>query len=104
MRIIGIDPGLARVGYGIIEVENENMNQIKIELKEKGIEYIVIGKTTDSEKITFKYKKGPRNKPAHDWLISINKDSKLKINEGINHIPHKLLLNYKIPKGIKIKK
>ena len=23
MRIIGIDPGLARVGYGIIEVENE---------------------------------------------------------------------------------
>ena len=23
MRIIGIDPGLARVGYGIIEIENE---------------------------------------------------------------------------------
>ena len=23
MRIIGIDPGLARVGYGIIEVKNE---------------------------------------------------------------------------------
>ena len=23
MRIIGIDPGLARVGYGIVEVENE---------------------------------------------------------------------------------
>ena len=23
MRIIGIDPGLARVGYGIIEVQNE---------------------------------------------------------------------------------
>ena len=37
----------------IIEVENENMNQIKIELKEKGIEYIVIGKTTNNEKITF---------------------------------------------------
>ena len=37
----------------IIEVENENMNQIKIELKVKGIEYIVIGKTTNSEKITF---------------------------------------------------
>ena len=24
MRIIGIDPGLARVGYGIIEIENES--------------------------------------------------------------------------------
>ena len=24
MRIIGIDPGLARVGYGIIEVKNES--------------------------------------------------------------------------------
>ena len=24
MRIIGIDPGLARVGYGILEVQNEN--------------------------------------------------------------------------------
>jgi len=23
VRIIGIDPGLARVGYGIIEIENE---------------------------------------------------------------------------------
>ena len=23
MRIIGIDPGLARVGYGIIEIDNE---------------------------------------------------------------------------------
>ena len=23
MRIIGIDPGLARVGYGIIEIKNE---------------------------------------------------------------------------------
>ena len=23
MRIIGIDPGLARVGYGIIEIENK---------------------------------------------------------------------------------
>ena len=23
MRIIGIDPGLARVGYGIIEIEND---------------------------------------------------------------------------------
>ena len=40
-------------GGFIIEVENENMNQIKIELKEKGIEHIVIGKTTNNEKITF---------------------------------------------------
>jgi len=23
VRIIGIDPGLARVGYGIIEIDNE---------------------------------------------------------------------------------
>ena len=29
------------------------MNQIKIELKEKGIDHVVIGKTTNSEKITF---------------------------------------------------
>ncbi len=28
MRIIGIDPGLARVGYGIIEVENEKKTLI----------------------------------------------------------------------------
>ena len=28
MRIIGIDPGLARVGYGIIEVQNNNKTLI----------------------------------------------------------------------------
>jgi len=29
VRIIGIDPGLARVGYGIIEVKNETIKCIK---------------------------------------------------------------------------
>ena len=30
MRIIGIDPGLARVGYGIIEIENERKILLQI--------------------------------------------------------------------------
>ena len=31
MRIIGIDPGLARVGYGIIEIENEKKILLQID-------------------------------------------------------------------------
>ena len=31
MRIIGIDPGLARVGYGIIEIKNEKKILLQID-------------------------------------------------------------------------
>ena len=36
MRIIGIDPGLARVGYGIIEVENEKKKLLDCGVIETG--------------------------------------------------------------------
>ena len=36
MRIIGIDPGLARVGYGIIEVENEKKTLLDCGVIETG--------------------------------------------------------------------
>ena len=58
MRIIGIDPGLARVGYGIIEIENER----KILLACGVIE-------TD------------KNKKEEDRLYEIFQD----LNELINH-------------------
>ncbi len=36
MRIIGIDPGLARVGYGIIEIENEKKTLLDCGIIETG--------------------------------------------------------------------
>ena len=58
MRIIGIDPGLARVGYGIIEIENEKKILLDCGVIETG-----------------------KDKKEEDRLYEIFKD----LNELINH-------------------
>ena len=58
MRIIGIDPGLARVGYGIIEIENEKKILLDCGVIETG-----------------------KEKKEEDRLFEIFKD----LNELINH-------------------
>ena len=58
MRIIGIDPGLARVGYGIIEIENEKKKLLDCGVIETG-----------------------KDKKEEDRLHEIFKD----LNELINH-------------------
>ena len=58
MRIIGIDPGLARVGYGIIEIENEKKILLDCGIIETG-----------------------KEKKEEDRLYEIFKD----LNELINH-------------------
>ena len=58
MRIIGIDPGLARVGYGIIEIENEKKILLDCGVIQTG-----------------------KNKKEEDRLYEIFKD----LNELINH-------------------
>ena len=58
MRIIGIDPGLARVGYGIIEIENESKKLLDCGVIETG-----------------------KDKKEEDRLYEIFQD----LNELINH-------------------
>ena len=58
MRIIGIDPGLARVGYGIIEIKNEKKILLDCGIIETG-----------------------KDKKEEDRLYEIFKD----LNELINH-------------------